>query len=123
MAKQMCINRLPLPEDICREIKNACFYDSITGRTRLAKKEIIKNIKNAISGRFMSELLVDVDEKVLFMFIAGDREECNLTKIVRRLTSFCETCGNYKSLTTIREHMTMPEDVSCSCIRALIEIE
>ena len=50
--KQILINRLPLPQDIHREIKQFLFFHPITSYARLQQKQIIQTILHEANTMF-----------------------------------------------------------------------
>ena len=108
----MLINCLPLPEDICEEIKGFSFYDTVTARTMLLKEEISNNILNA-----ESLAKVDYGEPDLYLFSAGNVENWspNVLRNCCHQIIFCLDCGNYWMFSSIQEHDSAIDKVRCKC--------
>jgi len=109
---QLLINHISLPEDICEEIKSYCFYESVTGKSRILKKEILGNIKNSITQetcRMRSCASSDYLEQ-LFFFQVGYLEGWPYYQI-----TFCTTCGNYNGFTTFHNEVNASPNVKCTC--------
>ena len=52
MSKQLCINRIPLCDDVLHIIKSFLFYDIQTAKTREIKKRIVDRFLYAKVSRF-----------------------------------------------------------------------
>jgi len=114
---QFLINHISLPEDICEEIKSYCFYELVTGKTRILKKEILGNIKNSITQetcRMRSCVSSDYLEQ-LFFFQVGYLEGWPFHKVIRREILFCNTCGNYIDFSTYHNQVNASPNVKCTC--------
>lgn len=104
-----------LPQDICEEIKSCCFYDSVTGKTRIFKKKILGNIKNSISCATSPERFDSNDLDELFLFRAGDHEGWPYSKIIQFQLTFCPRCGNYCHFSNFDGHLFASNSVKCIC--------
>ena len=66
MAKQLCINKLPLCDDVLTIIKDYCFYDVQTAKTikfiKRKKQEILQKFKNCYCTRKSSEGFYQEDD-------------------------------------------------------------
>jgi len=116
ITKQLHINRLALPNDVLNEIKNYSFYDAVTGDTRIQKREIVKNIHNAITVEKEKSMFFWMSEKEhreRYWFLAGEIEGWSEEDIVFLKCRFCETCGNYTQ--TASEDMEEGVSVNAWC--------
>jgi len=104
-----------LPQDICEEIKSCCFYESVTGKTRIFKKEILGNIKNSISCGTSPERFDSNDLEELFLFQVGYPEGWPNHKIIQIQIMFCNTCGNYIDFSTFHNQVNASPNVKCTC--------
>jgi hypothetical protein len=104
-----------LPEDICEEIKSCCFYESVTGKTRILKKEILRNIENSTSCANCPQLFDSSGINEFFLFRAGCHEGWPDSKIIQLQITFCPTCGNYCDYSTFDGYLFASPKVKCVC--------
>jgi hypothetical protein len=112
---QFLINHISLPKDICEEIKSYCFYELVTGKTRILKKEILGNIKNSRSQGTCPEMYDSDYPDELFFFQVGYLEGWPFHKIIQIQILFCNTCGNYIDFTTYHNQVNASPNVKCTC--------
>ena len=72
-----------MPKDICEEIKSYCFYELVTGKTRILKKEIFGNIKNSRSQGTCPEMYDSDYLDELYFFQVGYLEGWPFHKIIQ----------------------------------------
>jgi hypothetical protein len=116
--KQLHINRFQLPQDIQEQIKSWCFYDPITGNARIQKREVLKNIKNAITVEKEGNLLswmTEIDFKRRFWFSIGETEGWHYQQWICRQCNFCEKCGNYTDIWSEDQYETTSINAWCYC--------
>jgi len=112
--KQLHINRLSLPQDVLHEVKTFCFYDSITGSTRIKKEHVLHSIKHADSW-----LYVDTDLPVPnypnYFFGESNCDGRDLNYKIQLQIEFCIDCGNYDTFSYVDAEFLYPENIKCNC--------
>lgn len=99
-AKQLAVNRFPLPMDVVNIVKDFAFDSIVTGFIKEKKREIVALFDQAVYSRNnTSNWVTENSEDWLFLFGAGEKqfESCN-----------CSTCGNYL--------VALNAKVLCRCI-------
>jgi len=106
---QLLINHISLPEDICEEIKSYCFYELVTGKTRILKKEILGKIKksrNQETSPMCSRASFNYGEQLFFFYLEG---------WPYHQIMFCTTCGNYIDFSNFDNQVNASPNVKCTC--------
>jgi hypothetical protein len=90
ITKQLIINQLPIPHELCDIVKEYIFYDTIMYNVKQKKNKIMQLINNATwSGkRYESENI-----RWYYVFCINKRLDATMF-----YTPFCMKCGNYKSI-------------------------
>ena len=84
MQKQLCINRLPFPQELLSIIKEFTFYDWIQYNALLQKKYILHLIKNT------PYTFKNITTYTRFKFWIEQDYRCKQYQMI-----FCSRCGNY----------------------------
>ena len=114
IVTQLHINRLPLPEDMHEVIKSYCFYDAVTGKTRILKGDILETINNAFTSGTTPCLLEEGEINELFLFSVSENEKSSVITIQHQIL-FCSYCGNYWCFSSIKESNYANQKVKCKC--------
>lgn len=99
MEKQLCINRLTLPEELLTLIKEFAFLD-VVSYTALYRKKIIHSLIQGTPWSHRGE------KYYRYMFWIEQDTKCKQYQMV-----FCEQCGDYISKQTNYDY----EKLYCTC--------
>ena len=99
MEKQLCINRISLPQELLSIIKDFAFLD-IVSYTALRQKNTIHTLIQCTRWCHRNK------KYDRYMFWIQEDIKCRQYQM-----TFCETCGNY---TTNNSH-TVCEKIVCTC--------
>jgi hypothetical protein len=116
ITKQLHINRISLPCDILNEIKGFCFYDSITGKTRIQKAEIVKNINKSFTSGIGDKWFQQEDDPDLFLYAFSKLHSPYQLNCIQLQIRFCMCCGGYLHCSTYKQMENLIERVKCSCV-------
>ena len=123
MSKQVCINHLPLCDDVNHIIKSFCFYDTQSAKTRKIKQIIVDRFRMAKASRFrpnglyLDEYGEEEDSNTCEHWYSSLAIVCNHnnmynTCIVSEKTFQavnCSICGGYQ-----HRNVAVPEKIMCS---------
>ena len=125
MFKQLCINRIPLCDDILFIIKSYCFYDIQTLSIKKLKP-IVDRFQTAVFSRFhpnkrYGEANSDTCENwftnLSYVFNRGRIYEILIDEVLFQEANCC-ICGGYMS--PINHHskpkQVIPQNIKCHCI-------
>ena len=99
MEKQLCINRLELPDELLSLIKDFAFWD-IVSYTAFARKKIIHTLIHYTRWTYRTK------QYDRYMFWIEEDPGCSQYQMV-----FCDTCGNYSQNHT----QNVTEKIYCTC--------
>uniref|UniRef100_A0A6C0DRN4 Uncharacterized protein n=1 Tax=viral metagenome TaxID=1070528 RepID=A0A6C0DRN4_9ZZZZ len=122
MNRQQTIFLLPLPYDIIHIINSYCFYDIVTWKTRIAKKQIVNKFNKAYASRARPDeswledeydtntsenwLVYLIDKDILcdpkYLLVRSDNNFRKMYKETLFQAMNCKTCGNYKMSKTTK---------------------
>ena len=100
MEKQLCINRLPIPEDMFSIIKGFAFYDWVQ-YSALQQKGVILNLINHTPYSYK-----DICTHTRYKFWIKEDTGCNQYQM-----EFCKKCGDYLCMQSDDY-----EKIMCKCV-------
>ena len=127
MSKQLCINRIPLCDDVINIIKGYCFYDIQTLSIKNLKP-IVDRFKTAVFSRFRPNDAYDTDNNnsdncehwmtnLSFVYNSDRIDEIINDEILFQEAN-CHICGGFMS--PIKHYpklkQVIPHNIKCHCV-------
>lgn len=124
MSKQLCINQLPLCDDVLNIIKSYCFYDNQTLCIQKLKP-IVERFQTAVFSRFRPNNAYDTDNNnsdncehwmtnLSYVYNRGRIYEILIDEILFQEAN-CRICGGFMS--PIKHYskpkQVIPENIKC----------
>ena len=103
MEKQLCINRISLPDELLSVIKDFAFYDTVSYGA-LSRKKTIHTLIQCTRWSYRNK------NYNRYIFWIEEDVRCRQFQM-----TFCEKCGNYTNNQTYNQTPNF-EKIMCKCV-------